>query len=93
MSLSGGEPFLYRGLDRLLHGSADLGYGINVVTNGTVLTARRLSEVARLLSFVVVSVDGPRSCTASLSRPVRGCSTCVPWRWLAGAATWGRMWR
>ncbi|CAN5892160.1 hypothetical protein BH20ACT7_BH20ACT7_05770 [soil metagenome] len=60
VSLSGGEPFLYRGLGSLLDGVAALGYSVNVVTNATVLTARRLSEVAHHLAFVAVSLDGVR---------------------------------
>jgi Fe-coproporphyrin III synthase len=58
VSLSGGEPFLYRELDVLVGGAAELGYGINVVTNATVLTERRLGVVADRLSFVAVSLDG-----------------------------------
>jgi len=39
---------------------AALGYSVNVVTNATVLTARRLSELAHHLAFVAVSLDGAR---------------------------------
>ncbi|MBA3373677.1 MAG: radical SAM protein [Actinomycetota bacterium] len=60
VSLSGGEPFLYRGLRSLVDGVTALGYSVNVVTNATVLTARRLSEVAHHLAFVAVSLDGVR---------------------------------
>jgi hypothetical protein len=60
VSLSGGEPFLYRELSPLLDGVAALGYSVNVVTNATVLTARRLSELAHHLAFVAVSLDGAR---------------------------------
>jgi Fe-coproporphyrin III synthase len=61
VSLSGGEPFLYRQLATLVDGAVGLGYGINVVTNATVLTGRRVSDVARHLSFVAVSLDGARA--------------------------------
>jgi hypothetical protein len=61
VSLSGGEPFLYRELAALVDGLAAVGYGINVVTNATVLTSRRLAPVAQHLSFVAVSLDGARA--------------------------------
>lgn len=80
VSLSGGEPFLYRGLGSLLDGVAALGYSVNVVTNATVLTARRLSEVAHHLAFVAVSLDGVRDRHDRIRRReaplTRRCAAC-----------------
>lgn len=60
VSLSGGEPFLYRQLGALLEGAVELGFAINAVTNATVLTAQRLAPIADHLAFVAVSLDGTR---------------------------------
>lgn len=58
VSISGGEPFLYRDLGALVHGARDAGYSVNLITNGTVLSGRRQKAVLPLLDFVAVSVDG-----------------------------------
>jgi MoaA/NifB/PqqE/SkfB family radical SAM enzyme len=58
VSISGGEPFAYRSLPELVHGARDLGYRVNLVTNGTLLRAGRLERLARSLSLVAVSLDG-----------------------------------
>ncbi len=59
LSLSGGEPLLYRQLDELLTGAVDLGFKINLITNGTVLTPSRLEMIAGRVSLAAVSFDGP----------------------------------
>jgi len=59
LSLSGGEPLLYRQLDELLSGAIALGYKINLITNGTVLTPSRLETIAGRVSLAAVSFDGP----------------------------------
>lgn len=71
LSLSGGEPFLYRDLPQLLRCAHEAGMGTTAVTNGTVLTARRLEAVAPHLDVLAVSVDG----TPAAHDLVRGSST------------------
>src|SRR5262245_42777656 len=61
LSISGGEPFVYRGLRTLVVGAAAAGYRVNLVTNGTLLTDERLAPVASSLSLVAVSLDGGRT--------------------------------
>lgn len=58
VSISGGEPFLYRELETLARGARDAGYSVNLITNGTVLGGRRQQAVLPLLDFVAVSIDG-----------------------------------
>ncbi len=58
VSLSGGEPLLYKHLSELVTGAVALGYSVNIVTNGSLVTERRLAEVANKLNLVAVSIDG-----------------------------------
>ena len=71
LSVSGGEPFLYGELPQLLRSAREAGMGTTAVTNGTVLTARRLEAVAPHLDVLAVSVDG----TPAAHDLVRGSST------------------
>ena len=71
LSVSGGEPFLYPELPRLLRSGRLAGMGTTAVTNGTVLTPRRLEAVAPYLDVLAVSVDG----TPAAHDLVRGSST------------------
>ncbi len=58
VSLSGGEPLLYKGLPGLIDEMRDIGYRVNVVTNGTVFGSASARDAARRCSFTAVSVDG-----------------------------------
>ncbi|MDQ4124812.1 MAG: radical SAM protein [Actinomycetota bacterium] len=58
VSISGGEPFLYRELEALVRGAKGAGYSVNLITNGTVLSNRRQQALLTLLDLVAVSVDG-----------------------------------
>lgn len=58
VSISGGEPFAYRRLDQLVRGAAESGWKVHLITNGTLVDARRLAPVAPYLSAVAVSLDG-----------------------------------
>jgi MoaA/NifB/PqqE/SkfB family radical SAM enzyme len=59
VSVSGGEPFLYRALPELLAHARSLGMRTTVTSNGTVLTPARLDGVVGLLGGMAISVDGP----------------------------------
>jgi MoaA/NifB/PqqE/SkfB family radical SAM enzyme len=59
VAVSGGEPFLYPDLPRLLRGARELGLTTTVTTNGTLLTRRRLESVREDLDMLAVSLDGP----------------------------------
>jgi MoaA/NifB/PqqE/SkfB family radical SAM enzyme len=59
LAVSGGEPFLYPDLARLLRGARSLGYRTSLTTNGTLLTRRRLEAVRDDVDVLAVSLDGP----------------------------------
>jgi MoaA/NifB/PqqE/SkfB family radical SAM enzyme len=59
LSVSGGEPFLYRALPELLAHARSLGMKTTVTTNGTVLTPARLERADGLIGGIALSVDGP----------------------------------
>lgn len=58
VSISGGEPLVYRPLVRLAAGAAALGYRVHMITNGILLTEARLAALAPYLFLVGVSIDG-----------------------------------
>jgi len=58
LSISGGEPFMYKGLARLVEAASALGYRIHIVTNGMLITPRRLAAVKAYVSLIAVSLDG-----------------------------------
>ena len=58
LSISGGEPFMYKGLARLVEAASALGYRVHIVTNGMLLTPRRLAAVKAYVSLIAVSLDG-----------------------------------
>jgi Fe-coproporphyrin III synthase len=58
MSVSGGEPLVYRHLDRLVKGARQQGYRVHMISNGGLLTERRLETLARNLFLVGISLDG-----------------------------------
>ena len=60
LSVSGGEPLVYRDLPGLLKGAAKIGYRNHLVTNGLLLTRQRLELLQDDLQFVAVSFDGAR---------------------------------
>ena len=58
VSISGGEPLLYRQLTELLGTAKGLGLRTTVTSNGIALTERRLQELAGLVDVLAVSLDG-----------------------------------
>jgi MoaA/NifB/PqqE/SkfB family radical SAM enzyme len=58
MSVSGGEPLLYRDLGRLLAGAKELGLFTAFTTNGMLLTERSVGRLAPVVDLVAVSIDG-----------------------------------
>jgi len=65
VSVSGGEPLLFRGLRDLLAAAKRAGMRTSVTTNGMSLTRRRLAELDGVLDTVAVSLDGrPETHTA-----------------------------
>jgi Fe-coproporphyrin III synthase len=59
VSVSGGEPLMYRPLAELLERAHKCGALTTVTTNGMLLTKRRLAELAGRLDLLAISLDGP----------------------------------
>ena len=59
VSISGGEPLLWRDLVPLLRGAKGLGYVTSLTTNGTLLRDRLVESLAPHVDRVAISVDGP----------------------------------
>ncbi|MBZ4189636.1 radical SAM protein [Niabella beijingensis] len=58
LSLSGGEPLLYRDLEPLLRYSKELGYKNSMATNGMLLRSEKNKNILQYLDLVAVSIDG-----------------------------------
>ena len=58
--LSGGEPLLRKDLIVLAKRVASHGCLVSMNTNGTLLDANRVAEVANVFDMIVVSLDGPK---------------------------------
>lgn len=58
VSLSGGEPLLYKPIGELLAVAKQLGFGTAIVTNGMLLDARRLEMLSGVTDLIAVSLDG-----------------------------------
>jgi Fe-coproporphyrin III synthase len=59
LSLSGGEPLLYSGFEAVVRSASELGFQVNLITNGAPVGGRLLSLMAAYINFVAVSLDGP----------------------------------
>ncbi len=57
--LSGGEPFLYPEIDRVLVAAAKVELCLAISTNGTLIDSRAISAVKQARATVQVSIDGP----------------------------------
>jgi MoaA/NifB/PqqE/SkfB family radical SAM enzyme len=58
VGISGGEPLLYDELDTLLGAARAAGLVTTVTTNGTLLDDGRVRDLAPLVDFFAVSIDG-----------------------------------
>lgn len=58
VGVSGGEPLMYPMLGSLLETAKNFGLRTTVTTNGTLLTERRLAEIAGLVDVLAISLDG-----------------------------------
>lgn len=58
LSLSGGEPFLFKELGTVLKKSKELGYKNSVATNGMLLKSSKSREILKSIDLIAVSIDG-----------------------------------
>ncbi|PPD47261.1 MAG: radical SAM protein [Methylobacter sp.] len=62
IGISGGEPFVYSSLPRLLASARSLGFYTTVTTNGLLLNDKKIADLADNISLLAISVDGvPKS--------------------------------
>src|SRR5262245_52825547 len=58
VSLSGGEPLVYDGLDEVIAAARQSGCTVNLVSNGILIGSQRFERVADSLTVVALSLDG-----------------------------------
>jgi MoaA/NifB/PqqE/SkfB family radical SAM enzyme len=59
ISVSGGEPFLYNGLEELFKYSRSLGYQNTMASNGMLLQSERNQRILEYVDLIAISLDGP----------------------------------
>jgi len=59
VSISGGEPMMYGGLDKVLTHAKSLGLLTTVTTNGFSTGQERMSRLRELVDVLAISLDGP----------------------------------
>lgn len=59
VSVSGGEPLMYGGLDEVLAHAKSLGLCTTVTTNGFFTGQKRLNRLRELVDALAISLDGP----------------------------------
>ena len=83
VSLSGGEPLVYRPLPRLVERAHELGFRVTMVSNG-LLASKRLGPMLPLLDGIAISFDGlPESHNAMRGREDAFERAAAGLRWLA----------
>ncbi len=60
ISISGGEPFLYKDLEALLKFSKQLGYQNTIASNGMLLGSERNQGLLEYIDLIAISVDGQK---------------------------------
>jgi radical SAM protein with 4Fe4S-binding SPASM domain len=69
VSITGGEPFLYKPIFEVLDFAHDLGYWINILSHGGLLDAGRIERLKRYWRLRIrISLDGPDRETHDLLR-------------------------
>ena len=60
LKITGGEPVMREDLTALIHHATRVGLGVEMITNGTLLTDRFLDDIGDCLGHISVSIDGFR---------------------------------
>ncbi|MEO6188107.1 MAG: radical SAM protein [Ginsengibacter sp.] len=58
VSMSGGEPFIYKSLEELMSQTKLMGYFNSVTSNGMLITNGKAKNILRYLDLIAISVDG-----------------------------------
>ncbi|MDP9314358.1 MAG: radical SAM protein, partial [Chloroflexota bacterium] len=75
LSLAGGEPLLYGGFEAVVRGAVDLGFRVNLISNGAAVGGRLLELIAEHVSLIAISLDGG----PALHAEVRGDPRAFSW--------------
>ena len=59
VSFSGGEPLIHPEFFECVETARTLGYGVNLTTNGMLITAQNAARIASEIDSTAVSIDGP----------------------------------
>ena len=59
VTISGGEPLMYKDLYTVLKYAKDIGFRTSIVTNATLLNPHTISKLENVLDLMAISVDGP----------------------------------
>lgn len=71
LSISGGEPLLWKDLVCACRHARSCGMKTQIATNGTLLTTRRLEELEGIIDLIAVSLDGPEALHNEIRRSDR----------------------
>jgi organic radical activating enzyme len=83
ISLSGGEPLVYRPLRTVIESARRLGFRITMISNGLLVT-KRMNSILSQLDGVAISFDGLAATHNALrGRPDAFEHACTALRWLA----------
>jgi Fe-coproporphyrin III synthase len=58
ISLSGGEPLLYSGFEEIVRNAIELGFQVNLITNGAPVGGKQLELIAAFVNLTAISLDG-----------------------------------
>lgn len=58
VSLSGGEPLLYSGFEVVVRAASQMGYRVNLISNGSPVGGQTLKVVAECVDLIAISLDG-----------------------------------
>ena len=58
VTLSGGEPTIRPDFDLIVEKASDMCLKVKILTNGALLTSKRISDLAKYISSVQISIDG-----------------------------------
>ena len=79
ISISGGEPFMFKQLESLLQYSKELGYYNMVTTNAMLLKSSRSKKTLKQIDLIAISIDGKpkkhnylRNCPAAFDKTLEG---------------------
>ncbi|MBN1150373.1 radical SAM protein [candidate division WOR-3 bacterium] len=77
VKLTGGEPFLHPEILQIITGIKELGLGLTIETNGTLLDDERVHALKKHANFVAISIDGAEPNSHEDLRGVEGSFDAV----------------